>query len=99
MPLTGHAPPTEPGSSFMLRIQRWARDDLVGFTLSGRIEASHVADLEALLTGEGDAVVLDLADVTLVAPEVVRFLAHCEGSGVTLQQCPTYIRVWITQQG
>ena len=82
----------------MLRIQRWARGDRVGFTLSGRIEASHVADLEALLAGEAPAVVLDLAEVTLVAPEVVRFLARCEASGVTLRECPTYVRVWITQQ-
>jgi len=82
----------------MLRIQRWTDGDRVGFTLSGRIEASHVADLEALLARETQAVVLDLVGVTVVAAEVIRFLAQCEAAGAELRNCPAYVRVWITQQ-
>jgi len=82
----------------MLRIQRWTEGSRVGFALSGRVEASHVADLAALIGAEQpNGVVLDLAGVTLVAPEVVPFLAQCEASGIELKDCPTYIRVWITQ--
>lgn len=83
----------------MLKIQRWVdADGSVGFSLSGRIRASHVSDLEALIAAEDAPPILDLKEVTLVAQEVVRFLGQAEADGVTLRDCPGYIRVWIAQQ-
>jgi len=83
----------------MLKIQRKTNGDVV-FTLSGRLEADNVSELSALLAAEPArrAVVLDLKDVVLVDRHIVRFLRACEGDGVTLRNCPPYIRAWITAE-
>jgi hypothetical protein len=83
----------------MLKIQRKANGDVV-FTLSGRLEADNVSELSALLASElsGRAAVLDLKDVLLVDRDTVRFLRACEGDGITLRNCPPYIRAWIARE-
>lgn len=83
----------------MLKIQRRANGDVV-FTVSGRLAADNVDDLAALLDGEaaGRTVVLDLKDLVLVDRDIVRFLRACEGHGVTLRNCPLYIREWIARE-
>lgn len=58
---------------------------MVVFTLSGRIDLEHVADLQALLDAEMEAVGL---------------LARAEADGRRLANCPAYIREWIlTESG
>ena len=42
--------------------------------------------------------VLDLEDVTLVGQEGITFLAECEGAGITLANCPPYVRQWISRE-
>jgi anti-anti-sigma regulatory factor len=83
----------------MLKIQRKANGEVV-LTLSGRLEADNVSQLSALLAVEpaGSAVVLDLKDVVLVDRDIVRFLRAREGDGITLRNCPPYIRVWIERE-
>ena len=83
----------------MLKIQRKTNGDVV-FTLSGRLEADNVSELSALLASErsGRAPVLDLKDVVLVDRDVVRFLRVCEGNGITLRNCPPYIRAWVARE-
>lgn len=80
----------------MLRIQR-SSDDRVVFSLSGRIEIDDVAELQRLFSLEavGQAIVLDLRDITLVDREAVKFLARCEVERIKLENCPAYIREWI----
>jgi hypothetical protein len=80
----------------MLKIQRSANGRVV-FTLSGRIEAEDVEELRQLIASEsaGQQLILDLRDVTLVNEGAVKFLAGCEGDGIKLENCPTYIREWI----
>jgi anti-anti-sigma regulatory factor len=70
------------------------------FTLSGRIDEEHIAELKALISSEanGRPIVLDLKDVTLAGPDAVSFLEQCEGDGITLKSCAPYIREWITRQ-
>lgn len=84
----------------MLKIQRKADGDVV-LTLSGRLESENVTDLSALLAAEtsGHALVLDLEDVVLVDRDVVRFLRNCESRGISLRNCPPFIRAWITGEG
>ena len=67
------------------------------FALSGRIEQKDVSELQKLLEAEaeGAAITLDLEEVRLVDREAVRFLAACEVQGMTLKDCPSYIRKWI----
>ena len=43
-------------------------------------------------------IVLDLSEVTVIAQEAMRFLAHFEVNRIELHKCPTYIRDWIAQE-
>ena len=83
----------------MLRIQRSANGKVV-FTLSGRIEAEHVEELQRVFALEtvDRLLVLDLKDVTLVDRDAVKYLARREANGVELQNCPPYIREWIERE-
>ncbi len=83
----------------MLRIRRSANGKVV-FTLSGRIEAEGIAELQRLFSLEpvGRHLVLDLRDVTLVDRDAVRFLARCEADSIKVENCPAYIREWIERE-
>jgi anti-anti-sigma regulatory factor len=80
----------------MLKIQRSANGRIL-FRLSGRIEAEDVKELRQLLALEtnGQQLVLDLRDVTLVNQAAVNFLASCETDSIKLENCPAYIREWV----
>jgi anti-anti-sigma regulatory factor len=82
-----------------LRIQRKANGDVV-FSLSGRIDNEHIAELEALISAEGkdSRIILDLKDMTLTGQDGITFLAQCEADGVVLVNCDPYVREWITRQ-
>jgi len=72
----------------------------VVFTLSGRIDAEHLEELERVFGLEtvDRLLVLDLKDVTLVDRDAVKYLARCEANGVHLENCPPYIREWIERE-
>lgn len=82
----------------MFRIRKGGKGQ-VAFTLSGRIEADDLVEIQQQLAKEAGTrnVVLDLKDVTLVNQGVVEFLARCEANNITLQRCPGYIRKWMKQ--
>jgi anti-anti-sigma regulatory factor len=84
----------------MLRVRRKANGDVL-FTLSGRIDKEHIAELEALIGAEGKSrrIILDLKDVTLTGQDGIVFLAQCEAAGIALVNCDPYIREWIARQG
>ena len=73
----------------------------VTFALSGEMDSGHVAKLEALMAAESNRLVfLDLADVTVVNREAIRFLAGVKAAGAVLVSCPEYVRSWIdAEQG
>ena len=80
-----------------MRIER-STNGGVRFTITGRVEASHVAELQRLIdeeAAERRPIVLDLKDVKLVDREAVSFFVRCEASGVRLDNCPAYVREWI----
>jgi anti-anti-sigma regulatory factor len=83
----------------MLRIQRSSNGQVV-FTLSGRMDEEHLAELETLIGSEpnGHQIVLDLKNLTLAGQDAIGFLERCEADGVTLKNCPAYVREWITRQ-
>ena len=83
----------------MLRIQRSENGGVV-FTLSGRLDAADIAELETLIRSEPDGqhIVLDLKDLTLAGQDAVSFLERCEAGGITLRNCVAYVREWITRQ-
>lgn len=79
------------------KIQRAAKEDVVTFSLSGRIKAEEVAELLRLFEVERQdhRIVLDLKEVKLADQDAVSFLARCEANGTRLVECPAYIREWI----
>jgi hypothetical protein len=83
----------------MLKIQRKANGDVV-LILIGRLQSDNVSELSAVLAAEpaGRAVVLDLKDVVLVDRDTVRFLRGRERNGISLRNCPPYIRAWIERE-
>ena len=84
----------------LLKIERSTDGDAVVFTLSGRIGAERVAELQNLCesTRERCRIVLDLQEVDLVDREAVRFLARCVAQGIQLAHCPGYVREWIARE-
>jgi hypothetical protein len=80
----------------MLKITRAVNGEVV-VTLSGRMDAENVSELETLLRSETSErpLVLDLKDLTLVDQETISFLARCEANLIQLRNCPAYIRAWI----
>jgi anti-anti-sigma regulatory factor len=83
-----------------LRIQRAEDGEHILFNLSGRMKAEHVAEIQRLcdLETNGQRLVLDLKEVTLVDRDAVTFLAQCEKGGARLTNCPPYIREWIVRE-
>jgi len=83
----------------LLRIQREANGEVV-FTLSGRIDNEHIAELEALIAAERKdrRIILDLKDMTLTGQDGINFLAQCEAADVALANCDPYVREWINIQ-
>ncbi len=83
----------------MLRIHKQENGDVI-FTLSGRIDREHIAELEALISAEGKnrRIIIDLKDMTLTGQDGINFLAQCEAAGIALVNCDPYVREWITRQ-
>jgi len=83
----------------MLKIQRASNGQVV-FRLSGEMAEEQIAELEAIIRSEatGRRIVLDLKDLTLVGRDAIGFLDRCETDGITLKNCPGYVREWITRE-
>jgi hypothetical protein len=83
----------------VLRIDKQANGEVV-FTLSGRIDKEHIAELETLIASEGKdrRVILDLKDMTLTGQDGITFLAQCEAADIALANCDPYVREWIATQ-
>ena len=72
----------------------------VVFRVSGRIDRAYTEVLQELTENEKTAearVALDLTEVTVVSLEAVRALNVSEANGIELQNCPAYVREWISQ--
>ena len=81
-----------------LRIERSTRQGFTVFTLSGRMEAEHVAELKELFDRDYRNIILDLRDLRLADRDAVRFLRGCEADGMKLENCPAYVREWIDRE-
>jgi hypothetical protein len=83
----------------MLKIGRIANGEVM-FSVSGRMDSEGIAELERLFSSEanGCRMVLDLKDITLANRDAINFLERCEAGGITLKNCPAYVREWIMSQ-
>jgi STAS domain-containing protein len=86
--------------SMAFRIETAARGRFSVFTLSGRIDAQAIAELERLFELQTDYrdIVVDLKDVSLVDREAMRFFGRCEADGVRLENTTPYIREWMERE-
>ena len=71
------------------------RGRLVLLHISGHLQEEHVSMIEEFIAHETDTVVLDLAEVTLVDREAVRFLAAFDVRGIKFRNCPEFVREWM----
>ena len=63
------------------------------------MDSESIAELERVFRLEVNRhVILDLQDLTLANQDAINFLARCEAGGITLKNCPAYIREWIMSQ-
>jgi hypothetical protein len=81
-----------------LKIEKHLDGDRTTIRLTGRMQAEHLGELKKQIHESGPATIFDLDEVTLVDVEIVRFLGTCEARGVTLINCPPYIRDWIGKE-
>ena len=81
-----------------LRIERSTRQGFTVLTLSGRMEAEHVAELKELFDRDHRNIILDLRELRLADRNAVRFLRGCEADGMKLENCPAYVREWIDRE-
>jgi hypothetical protein len=81
-----------------LMIQKTSSRNISIIALSGRIRGEDVTTLEKLMQVDAGSqnIVLDLKEIRLIDRDVVRFLARCESQGARLENCPLYIREWIS---
>ena len=68
------------------------------FTLIGRMEVEHVAELKELFDRGYRNIILDLGEVRLADRDAVRFLRDCEADGMKLENCPAYVREWMDRE-
>ena len=83
----------------MWKLERSRDREFVVLTLCGRIELEELEELQRVIASEaeGQKIALDLNSVRLVDQDAVTFLARCEMNGIRLDNCPAYIREWITR--
>jgi anti-anti-sigma regulatory factor len=83
-----------------LRIDISDECDRVVFTLTGRIQAEQVSELQALVKSDfpDQSLVLDLKEVKLMDRDAVRFLEEIEAQGARLRNCSAFVREWISRE-
>jgi anti-anti-sigma regulatory factor len=83
-----------------LRIDISDERERVVLTLTGRIQADQIAELQRLLERQvpGHKRVVDLREVNLVDRDAVRFLGEIEKQGARLRNCSAFIREWISRE-
>lgn len=83
-----------------LRIDISDERDRVVFTLTGRIQAEQLSELQALVKSDlpDHNLVIDLTEVKLVDRDAVRFLAEIEAHGARLRNCSAFVREWISRE-
>ena len=77
-----------------------SKEGFIVLRVSGRIDCTSAEVLQELTeiekTGKGRCA-LDLTEVTVVSLEAVRALTVAETNGIELQNCPAYVREWISR--
>jgi hypothetical protein len=81
-----------------LKIETIQDEHCTTIKVIGRIQADSLLELKAQIEASRSRIVLELAEVTLVDVEAVRFLGVCESEGIQLRHCSGYVREWIARE-
>ena len=82
----------------MLRIQRSANDASV-LKVSGQIAVGDLTELQEIISRERhDGLVLDLRELKLIDSDGIQFLIRCEARGIRVENCPAYIKEWMSKE-
>lgn len=81
-----------------LRIEKANDGATPGIRLMGRIRSEHLGALQAELDSCCGRAAIDLAEVTNLDVEAVRFLSARELEGFDLINCSPFIREWIQRE-
>jgi hypothetical protein len=82
----------------MLKIELVPDGQTTIVLLTGRMQSGCIGELRRHIDDANRRAVLDLADVTLVDLDVVKFLRACEEEGMELRHCSPYIQEWILRE-
>ena len=66
--------------------------------LSGDLRSEDLAQVKTEIERCGTSAVLDVEEVALVDLDGVQFLNRCEANGITVLNCPAYIREWMARE-
>jgi hypothetical protein len=70
--------------------------------LCGQLTKEYIPEIERLLAGEDGAAKntsLDLANVTFVDRGAMMFLCSARSRNIAIENCPSYVKRWIQQEG
>ena len=82
-----------------LRIEKTIENGSATIRLIGRARSEHLDALHAeVQTCASRIVTIDLAEITNLDVEAVRFLSACELQGFLLLNCPPFVREWIERE-
>ena len=76
----------------MFKVERNEDVEQIALRISGRMQARHLAELQAEMNPAAKRIILDLEELRLIDRDVVLFLCNFERSGVELRNCPWFIR-------
>ena len=82
----------------MLRIERVSENGGIRLCLSGELRSSDLKDVQTEIAKIAPRIVLDLAELSLVDFDSVRWLAACETVGFKVENGASYIREWMRQE-
>jgi hypothetical protein len=81
-----------------LKIERQLDGKITIIWVIGRLRLEDLEELKAQTNDNGERMILDLHEVTLVHADVIRFLSTSVEEGITLVRCPPYVREWIQRE-
>jgi anti-anti-sigma regulatory factor len=82
----------------MLRIQR-SENGVTVLTVSGRIALRDLTQLQEVVACEPERrLALDLRELKLIDSDGIQFLIRCEARGIRVENCPPYIREWMSKE-
>lgn len=80
------------------KIEKAQSGEVTILRLIGRLESESLDELKHQIETSKSIIVLDLAEVDLVAVEVVRFLSRCQCEGAAITNASSFIREWMLRE-